>query len=208
MEHGAPPVRVPPAPRPPASIRLVVWLGRGLTGTTASDVFTTISRHRRLSRWWLPFAGSLLLRGRLPRADTELVILRTAYNCSSWYEWVQHAPLAIRSGLSTEAVVAVATGSGAPSWTPRQRLLLEATDELHQAQLISDPTWAGLVSELTPEDCIELCFLVGHYEMVAMTLNSLGVRPEPDSLGHLDAGAAAVASQLCAALEKGRPAST
>jgi hypothetical protein len=32
---------------------------------------------------------------------------------------------------------------------------------------------------------IELCRLVGHYEMLAMTLNSLGVEPEPSALARL-----------------------
>jgi hypothetical protein len=31
-----------------------------------------------------------------------------------------------------------------------------------------------------------LCFLVGHYEMVAMALNSLGVEPEPTTLNRLE----------------------
>jgi hypothetical protein len=43
---------------------------------------------------------------------------------------------------------------------------------------------------------MELCFLVGHYEMVAMTLNSLGVEPEPTTLDRLGAEDAAVTNTL------------
>lgn len=195
MEFPTPSVRVPPAARLPVSARLVVALGR-LAGTRASGVFSTIARHRRLSRWWLPFAGTLLLRGRLPRADAELVVLRTAWNCAGWYEWVQHAPLARRAGLDEAAVAAAAGGADAGCWSGRQALLVAATDELCSRRAISDETWRHLAQALSTEECIELCFLVGHYEMVAVTLNSLGVSPEDEALEQLDPPSAAVAQTL------------
>ena len=40
----------------------------------------TIARHRRLFRPWLRFAATLMPGGVLPRADSELVILRVAHN--------------------------------------------------------------------------------------------------------------------------------
>jgi hypothetical protein len=55
---------------------------------------------------------------------------------------------------------------------------LRAADELHANRKISDSTWQEL-SDLLPEDqLIEFCLLVGHYEMLAMTLNSLEVEPD------------------------------
>lgn len=199
-----PSVRLPPAPCPPPSARLVASLGRAITGTGAPGVFLTVGRHRRLSRWWLPFAGCLLLRGRIPRRDAELVVLRTAYNCSAWYEWVQHAAMGHRAGLSDREVAAVPVGPDHPGWTARQQLLLRVTDELHQARVITDSTWAALASDMAPEDCIELCFLVGHYEMVAMVVNSLGVRPEREELGRLAPEAASVGEQLSQDLGRSR----
>ncbi|MGB2710706.1 MAG: carboxymuconolactone decarboxylase family protein, partial [Conexibacter sp.] len=65
-------------------------------------------------------------------------------------------------------------------WTARRALLLRAADELHADGRIGDELWAGLVQELDERRLIELCMLVGHYEMLAMTLLSLGV--EPDAL--------------------------
>ena len=55
-------------------------------------------------------------------------------------------------------------------------------------------------------ELIELCFLVGHYEMLAMTLNSLGVQPEPSALRILDGRAAEVADVLRAGLAATRRA--
>jgi alkylhydroperoxidase family enzyme len=43
-----------------------------------------------LFRRWLWFAGALMPGGRLPRDETELVILRVAHNTDCDYEWGHH----------------------------------------------------------------------------------------------------------------------
>jgi alkylhydroperoxidase family enzyme len=73
----------------------------------------------------------------------------------------------------------VREGPAASGWTPRKALLLRAADELHSpARTISDELWSTLAVELVERELIELCMLIGHYEMLAMTLNSLRVQPE------------------------------
>jgi hypothetical protein len=191
-----PSVRVAPASAPPPSARLVARLGGLLTGNDPLRIFTTIARHRRLSRWWLPFAGTLLLRGCLPRLDTEVLIMRTAWNCDGWYEWVQHVPLALGAGLGPAQIAGTAHGPDASCWTPGQRLLVEVADELHARRVVGDRTWDRLSAELGTEECIEVCFVVGHYEMLAMALNSLGVQPESTALAKLDPATAALAAHL------------
>jgi alkylhydroperoxidase family enzyme len=166
--------------------------------------FTTLGRHRRLLRWWLPFAGTVLLRTDLPRADVELVVLRTACNCSSPYEWAQHVPLAARAGLSRAAINGVRDWRQRAIWSDRQRVLLAATDELHENRFISGGTWSQLMLAFDERQLIELCMLVGHYEMLAMTLNSLGVEPEPRALGGLGTAARDVGLALGAALDASR----
>jgi alkylhydroperoxidase family enzyme len=151
--------------------------GRAL-GTGPPNVFTTLARHRRLFLPWLFFAGRLMPRGRLPRRDTELVILRVAHLCGSEYEWRHHERIGQRTGLSADDVARVREGADAPGFSARQALLLRAVDELHSTRNISDGLWAGLESELSDAELIELCMLTGHYEMLAMTLNALRVQPE------------------------------
>jgi alkylhydroperoxidase family enzyme len=191
-------------PRPSPSARLVAWLSGVATGNDPLLVFSTIGRHRRLFRWWLPFAGSLLRGGRLATADTELLILRTAWNCDGWYEWVQHVPLVSRAGLSATRIAAVAEGPSHTEWTSRQRLLIEAADELHGARVVSTGTWKRLSQHLTFEQCMELCFVVGHYEMLAMALNSLGVKPESSAVRKLDPVSTSLAARLADRLRSAR----
>ena len=198
-----PTVRIPPGERPPLGT-VVAALAGWATHTEPHRVFTTLARHRRLFRRWLPLGELLLLRGDLPRRDAELVILRTAWNCGCWYEWVQHAGLAPSRGLTAAAVDAIPDWRASGAFSPRQRHLLGATDELHGNRVISDATWAPLAAELHDTQLIELCFLVGHYEMLAMTLNSLGVQPEPSAEHMLAGRAAELAEVLRARLESTR----
>jgi AhpD family alkylhydroperoxidase len=141
-------------------------------------IFTTLARHRRLFRRWLWFAGALMPGGRLPREDTELLILRVAHNTGCEYEWSHHVRIGAKAGLSREQIDRVRDGAAAPGWSERQAMLLEAADQLHRDGEIGDELWARLSAELDEVRLIELCMLVGHYEMLAMTLNTLRVAPD------------------------------
>jgi alkylhydroperoxidase family enzyme len=155
---------------------LATGFGRATGIAGLPNVFTTLARHRKLFWPWLLFAGRLMPRGRLPRADTELVILRVAHNCDNAYEWSHHERIGQAAGLSAEDVAGVRAGASA--FSGRRALLLGAADELHERRDISDELWASLREQLSEVELIELCMLVGHYEMLAMTLNSLRVEPD------------------------------
>jgi alkylhydroperoxidase family enzyme len=149
-----------------------------VTGSEPPNVFTTLARHRRLFRRWLRFAGALMPGGVLPRAETELLILRVAHNCGCEYEWRHHERLGAAADLGHKDIERVRKGPDAAGWSQRQELLLRAADELHAERTISDSLWATLRPLYSDRELIELCMLVGHYEMLAMTLNALGVQPD------------------------------
>lgn len=157
---------------------IVRVLGAAAGGGEPPRVFTTLARHRRLFRRWLWFAGALMPGGTLPRAEAELVILRVAHNTGCDYERIQHERLAQRAGLSAADIARVRDGAAASGWSARQALLLRAADELHAERRIGDELWAALAREYDERELIELCLLVGHYEMLAMTLRSLEVQPD------------------------------
>ena len=159
-------------------------------------IFATLGRHPRLFRAWLRFAATLMFRGE-SRTDGRLITLRTAWRCGSWYEWVRHAALAERAGLAAADIERTVEGPTADGWRPRQRLLLQATNELHDLRAITDRTWQALSAEkLDDRELVELFLLVGHYDMLAMTLNSLGVEPEASALAKLTGPSAEAAGRL------------
>ena len=158
------------------------WLisrGGGLAmGTEPLTLFSTLGRNRRLFRRWLFFASGLMPRGRLPRTDTEIVILRVAYLRGCDYERNHHLRIGRKAGLSQAQIEATATGPSDPIWTDRQRAVLTAVDALVRDGNLDDQTWASLREHLSDRDCIEFCLLVGHYVMLAMTIAALRITPE------------------------------
>jgi alkylhydroperoxidase family enzyme len=168
-------------PGPWVVARLAGWAN----GTEPAALFLVLGRHRRLFWGWLHFAGRLMPGGRLARADTELAILRVAHLCDNAYELAHHRRLARRAGLDGAAVEQVlAEGPAADGWTPRQRAILAAVDALHHDRDIDDATWAELQRHVDERQCLELCQLVGHYQMLATTIRALRIpvdRPRPRS---------------------------
>jgi alkylhydroperoxidase family enzyme len=155
----------------------------GLIGLAAGgpppNLFTTLARHRPLYRKWLRFAGALMPGGLLPRTHSELLILRTAHNCDCEYEWRHHERLGRQAGLRASEIEAVREGPSPERLAPHQQLLLAAADELHHTHRISDEVWASLRADYGEAQLIELCMLVGHYQMLAMTINALAIELDP-----------------------------
>jgi AhpD family alkylhydroperoxidase len=149
-----------------------------VAGTEPPKLFMTLGRHRGLFRGWLWFAGRLMPGGKLPRRDTELVILRVAHLRGCEYEFDHHVRLGRRAGVDADDVARVVEGSGAAGWTPRETAILSAVEELHSTGDLADETWGLLRSHLDERSLIELVFLVGHYEMLATAIAALRIQPD------------------------------
>ncbi len=142
------------------------------------NIFRTIANHPDLGRRWMVFANHVLGKSTLPLRERELVILRIGYLCRSGYEWGQHVLISRRAGMTDEEIRSAQTGPDTPGLSELDRLLLQATDELHGDAHISDETWAGLEKHLDRQQMMDLVFTVGQYNLVSMALNSFGVQAD------------------------------
>jgi AhpD family alkylhydroperoxidase len=149
------------------------------TRTAPPAIFTTLGRGRGLFWGWLHFADKLMPGGKLPRRETELVILRVAALRECDYEFSHHVRLGRRAGVTAEDVERVRLGSAAAGWTGHERLLMQVTEELLSSKDLSDPTWAELRAAYDERTAIELLLLIGHYDMLATTLMTLRLEPDP-----------------------------
>ncbi|MFB8006297.1 nitroreductase family deazaflavin-dependent oxidoreductase [Nocardia sp. NPDC056000] len=159
---------------------LLARVGGLLGGGGRIKLLEIMGRSGGLFWRYAPLALRLVPGSKLTRVDCELATLRTAWLVGARYEWHHHVYAARFSGLSLETVERVAAGPEDPGWTEQQRLLLRAVDELHSGRMILDDTWTGLSTHLTPAQRVDLCMLVGHYDMLAMLLKTHGIEPEPD----------------------------
>jgi 4-carboxymuconolactone decarboxylase len=124
--------------------------------------------------------GSYIQRDSLLDPETrELLILRTAWNIRAPYEWAHHAEPAKTAGLSDAHLDAIPAGASAAIWTPKQRAVLQAADELRREAFISDATWTQLAEFFSMKERIEIVFTTGGYMMTGLAINSFGIQTEP-----------------------------
>ena len=140
------------------------------------NIFKTLANHPDLARRWMVFANHILGKSTLTERDRELIILRIGYLCQSGYEWGQHVQIARRCGMSDDEIRSAKTGPDIQGLDDRDRLLLQATDELHKDAHVSDETWAGLAQHFATEQLMDIVFTIGQYNLVSMALNSFGVQ--------------------------------
>lgn len=145
-------------------------------GQQPLNVFATLLHHPGLFRRWLPFANHILGKSSISARDRELLILRTAWNVQSDYEWGQHVLIAQREGMGEADVAAAKRGPDAPGLDAKDASLLRAADELVADAFIADATWAALAAHYDTRQLMDIVFTVGQYNMLAMGLNSLGVQ--------------------------------
>jgi AhpD family alkylhydroperoxidase len=162
---------------------LPIWVFSRLAGratrTGAPAIFTSLGRGRGLFWGWLHFAGRLMPGGKLPRRETELVILRVATLRGCDYELEHHVRLGRRAGVTPADVERVRVGSTADGWQGHEQLLMRVTEELLATRDLDDPTWAELRAAYDERTVIEILLLIGHYDMLATTLTTLRLAPDP-----------------------------
>ena len=144
-------------------------------GAPQMHLFATLGQHKRLFLAMMPYSA-LLLRGRLARADTELVILRVAHLRGSEYELQHHRLMGRRRGLDDQTQAKIfAWPNAADGLTDRQQALLCATDEFINNRSISIEVWQQLSSHLDRRQLIEFCMLAGQYDGLAATMSALEI---------------------------------
>ena len=64
---------------------------------------------------------------------------------------------------------------GPSAFDGRERALIDTVDSLMRSKDVDDSTWARFRQHFNERQAIELCMLVGHYEMLATTITALRI---------------------------------
>ncbi|QIS07875.1 carboxymuconolactone decarboxylase family protein [Nocardia brasiliensis] len=158
-------------------VNWVVWrvLSRA-AGTTDAHLFSTLGRTKGLFRGWLHYSGKLMPGGRLPRHESELVIIRVAHLRGCEYEMDHHIRLGKRAGVTPEILERLRTGPDAPDWSAKHRALLAAVDQLVHTRDLDDAHWSALAEHYDERSLIEIVLLVNQYEGLAATITALRIQ--------------------------------
>ena len=108
----------------------------------------------------------------------ELLILRIGWNCQAVYEWAKHVGSVGRArdhGLEPRRI---ALGPDA-GWDAFEAAHVRAADQIYRDGIISDDTWATLEARYDTREMMSVVMTVANYRLVSMSLNVLGVQPQP-----------------------------
>lgn len=163
------PVRVPPL-----AVEDFTPEQAELVGDWTHLVFSrVIVRHPDMYRIFVPFIAALIAGSKLPPRDREVLVLRTLALGSDIYEMHHHKMIALNAGMSEADIDAAAGGS--TSLAPFEQTLARAAEELVRDQRVADATWAALGERYDTVQLMEVVFLVGCYNTMAMLTNSFGM---------------------------------
>ncbi|HEY3834355.1 MAG TPA: carboxymuconolactone decarboxylase family protein [Acidimicrobiia bacterium] len=155
------------------------FLATGDDALEVPEAISTMLHHPALAQTWLTFNNVLLYGGALDDRQRELMVLRVAWRTRSNYEWAQHVRLAARAGIDADEIDVIASGEACERFTPLERALLAATDQLLDGYRIDDATWSQLAEHLDDRQLVEAVFVVGTYTCLAMAFKSFGLRLDP-----------------------------
>jgi 4-carboxymuconolactone decarboxylase len=145
---------------------------------SASNMALTIAHHPKLAFAYMRFGGRLLGAPKLAPRLRELIALYIGWRNQAAYEWEQHVAIGKAAGITDEEFEALKVGPQAPNWSPLDRAVLEATEQLLAQARIDDATWQALSAELDTQQLIELLFVIGNYGMLSWIINAFGIQPE------------------------------
>jgi AhpD family alkylhydroperoxidase len=124
---------------------------------------------------WLNYLTAIRQHSTLPGALRELVIMRVAVINGAPYEAEQHAPIALREGVSQEQLDDLNEWEASTKFDALQRSVLAYTDAMTKNIQVSPEIFAAVKAQLSDRLLVELTATVGAYNMVSRFLEALQI---------------------------------
>lgn len=151
--------------------------GTGLAIQRTFDRYPTLQKPRQTGANYVNSVSTLNPRLR------EILILRTGWNAQAEYEWAQHVGSVGRAREKGLDPIKIAEGPMASGWSPLDRALLQAANDLWTHSVIADDTWTGMAQQMDIPTRMNATITAANYRMVSMALNALGVQLDPGDEG-------------------------
>jgi alkylhydroperoxidase family enzyme len=115
----------------------------------------------------------------------ELAILRTGIVGDCRFEYSQHLKVARMVGVPEEKLAAIKGWTTSDKFSPEERAVMAATDELVGRNLVEDETFAELKKHLKDEAIMELFYVIGLWRMHGMIVRALHLEYDTDTTARM-----------------------
>ncbi|MDO8434084.1 MAG: carboxymuconolactone decarboxylase family protein [Candidatus Binatus sp.] len=154
----------------------------GTTTGTRGDYWTTLALVPDIFKLSTEIVWGLLAPGRkLDPVLRELAILRNAIVGDCKFEYSQHHKVSRMIGMPEEKLAAIKNWTTSSAYSPAERAVMAATDELIGRNLVEDATFAELKRHLSDEQIVELFYVITTYRMHGMMLRALHLEFDNDT---------------------------
>lgn len=127
---------------------------------------------------WLGYLTAIRQNSNLSGALRELVIMRVAAINGAPYEAEQHAPIALREGVTQAQLDDLADWESSSRYTAQQRAVLTLTDGMTRNVQVPSGAVAAVRDFLNDREVVELVATVGAYNMVSRFLEALDIHSQ------------------------------
>jgi AhpD family alkylhydroperoxidase len=126
---------------------------------------------------WLGFMTAVRHKSTLSGALRELVIMRIAILNGAAYEAEQHAPIALKEGVTRAQLDALDNWTAAEQkFSPVQRAALALTDGVTRDVHVDDALFDAIRPHLSAREILELVVTIASYNMVSRVLEALQIK--------------------------------
>jgi len=161
---------------------LARWTGGIFRNVDTNPPLLTFARHPPLAAAFSQFNIHLLSTSTLPVRQRQIAIMRTAWICKATYMWSSHLRTSMRCGLEPDIFRPIQAGADDSYFTPFERTVIRATEELVNDRKVGDDSWRALCTEWSSPQMLDFLFTVGCYVTTAGVMRSTGVEREPELL--------------------------
>jgi len=128
-----------------------------------------------LAQGWLALMTAVRQKSMLAGAMRELVIMRVALINGAHYEAEQHAPIALKEGLTQRQLDALADWTASDQFTAAQRAVLGLTDGMTRDVHVDDMLFDAIRPHFSAREVVELVVTIASYNMVSRVLEALQI---------------------------------
>ena len=107
----------------------------------------------------------------LDERTRELVTCVVSRHVANQFEWLMHAPLALKAGVPRAALDDIAAGRRARDLNARDEAAVDLAFEVLRQNGCSDATYAAALAGFGEQGVVELVSLVGYFVMVCWVMN-------------------------------------
>lgn len=143
------------------------------------NAFRTFARLGSIFPAQALFISRILNHGRLPSEEKALVVMRVGWRLGCIYEYGHHFSSVRHKGAS-DVDIKSATSEESASADTRLGAFFNFSDQLVRDHFVTIEAWERARRFVSQDELLELCILIGHYVMIGMTLNTVGIQLEPE----------------------------